>query len=65
MKIKPILKNLSQKRSKVSKKRLKICKKCEHFIPARCKCEKCGCFMDYKTFFLDSSCPIGKWGKEE
>ena len=39
--------------------RLKICQDCEFFFDRRCK--HCGCFMDVKTHFETSECPIHKW----
>lgn len=48
----------------MSDRRLAICKECEYFIPKTSKCDKCGCFMEYKTLIKSSTCPINKWGKE-
>lgn len=52
-------------RKEVSDKRLVICKQCEHFDSTFRKCLKCGCFMDAKTLFMDSECPVGKWQAEK
>ena len=52
-------------RKDVSDKRMAICKECEHFNATLRKCGKCGCFMDAKTLFMDSECPIGKWQAEK
>lgn len=55
---------LSDERLKISKERLAICETCEFFVNKTTKCEKCGCFMEYKSLMLSQECPIGKWGKE-
>jgi len=60
----PILDTLFTRRSNVSKKRLEICQTCEHFVQRTSKCEKCGCFMEYKSFMMSSKCPIDKWKEE-
>lgn len=57
----PILKTAFTERKRISDERLTICNSCEHYIKKTTKCEKCGCFMEYKTLFLNSECPIGKW----
>jgi hypothetical protein len=51
------------KRQRVSEERMKICRECDKFIPATTQCSECLCFMRGKTLFMDSKCPIGKWGK--
>ena len=48
----------------LSEKRLEICKTCEH-LTSHMRCNKCGCFMNYKTLIPSSECPIGKWGKKD
>jgi len=60
----PILDTLFTRRSNVSKKRLEICQTCEHFVQRTSKCEKCGCFMEYKSLMMSSKCPIDKWKEE-
>lgn len=41
--------------------RLTICKGCEElFTPTR-TCRQCGCFMAFKTWLKEATCPIGKW----
>jgi hypothetical protein len=47
----------------VREERLKICYSCEFFIHASERCTKCGCFMETKTLFKQTKCPIDKWGK--
>ena len=59
-----ILDTLFTRRSNVSKKRLEICQTCEHFVQRTSKCEKCGCFMEYKSHMMSSKCPIDKWKEE-
>ena len=39
--------------------RLDICKSCEYISGVRCS--KCGCFLQAKTKFKASRCPINKW----
>ena len=41
--------------------RMEICKKCEFFYAQQQRCRKCGCWLDYKTKFSASTCPIDKW----
>lgn len=60
-----ILETIFTARAAVSKKRIAICDDCEFYDKRIKKCEKCGCFMEYKTLMMSSSCPINKWGKEE
>jgi len=40
-------------------RRLNICHSCEHYNNPRCKL--CGCYMNFKTTLLSSTCPIKKW----
>jgi hypothetical protein len=49
------------RRRRIAEERMNICKSCEHLENLR-RCNKCGCFMDAKTMFMDSECPIEKWG---
>lgn len=62
--MKPILKTIWTDRKAVSEKRLAICRQCEHFRERGARCEKCGCFMEYKTMMMSAICPVGKWDKE-
>ena len=41
------------------KKRLSFCYKCK-FLEGQ-QCEKCGCAIKMKAFFVDEACPINKW----
>jgi len=45
--------------NQIKNKRLKICKSCYFF--ENNKCQKCGCFTNFKTRLISSKCPIGKW----
>lgn len=45
--------------------RMDICKTCEFFRQTDSRCSKCGCFMEAKTRFVKTTCPIGKWGSHE
>lgn len=40
--------------------RLSICNSCPEYTEEK-RCSKCGCFMEVKTRFRTTSCPIGKW----
>lgn len=51
-------------RFRYSEERLDICRKCEHFNADSSQCNRCGCFMDYKTLLPFATCPIGKWGSD-
>ena len=43
------------------KERLAICAECPHIVENGSRCGKCGCFLQVKTKWESSSCPIGKW----
>lgn len=45
--------------------RMNICKACEFFRHTDSRCSKCGCFMEAKTRFVKTTCPINKWGSSE
>lgn len=57
-----IMKTLFRERFRVSEERLDHCRRCEFFVEDSSQCQKCGCFMDYKTLLPWSECPLGKWG---
>lgn len=42
------------------RKRLEICKTCEHF-GTKSRCNICGCFMLVKARLASEECPKGKW----
>lgn len=41
--------------------RMNICKGCEFFRHSDNRCSQCGCFMEAKTRFKSTHCPIHKW----
>lgn len=41
--------------------RITTCHGCEFFRKDDKRCTKCGCFMEAKTRFAKTNCPIGKW----
>tara|TARA_Y100000004_G_C8921862_1_gene415784 strand:- start:334 stop:591 length:258 start_codon:yes stop_codon:yes gene_type:complete len=43
------------------KRRYDICQACESFDRIRKRCKECGCFMQQKTAFSASECPLKKW----
>jgi hypothetical protein len=53
------------------KRRMEICRGCEHFTPnipelpehqrKQERCVKCGCFMNFKTKLRSQHCPVQKW----
>jgi len=57
----PILDTVFTRRNNISKERLQICNDCEFYNKDNSKCKKCGCFMNYKTLIMSSSCPLNKW----
>lgn len=60
----PVLDTIFKRRYDISIKRLEICKTCEHYVERTSKCEKCGCFMEYKSLMMNTKCPIEKWKEE-
>ena len=56
--IKNGMKNVAEDRQK---ERLAICAECPYIIDNGSRCGKCGCFLQTKTKWESSSCPIGKW----
>lgn len=43
--------------------RISICSSCEFFRKEDKRCTKCGCFMEAKTRFKKTHCPVNKWEK--
>lgn len=41
--------------------RMTICEGCEFFRKSDKRCAQCGCFMEAKTRFKKTYCPIHKW----
>lgn len=48
----------------VYNQRMQICNTCEFFRKDDKRCTKCGCFMEAKTRFKKTFCPIHHWGAE-
>jgi hypothetical protein len=44
----------------IKEERLKICLTCDKNDAGRCRA--CGCYLEMKTKFASSYCPIMKWG---
>jgi hypothetical protein len=44
-----------------TEQRINICQECEFFIRESSRCQKCGCFLKWKTAWRSQKCPIGKW----
>jgi hypothetical protein len=47
--------------SEIQEQRLKICNECPFIVENNSRCAQCGCFLEVKTKWASSSCPIGKW----
>lgn len=41
--------------------RLDICYSCDKFVKETMRCSACGCYLNTKTEWKTSSCPLGKW----
>lgn len=41
--------------------RLSVCEACPLYIAETKRCSKCGCYMEKKTMFKKTVCPVGKW----
>lgn len=44
--------------------RMNICNACEFFRREDKRCTQCGCFMEAKTRFKKTFCPVHKWEAE-
>lgn len=42
-------------------RRLSICKNCEFFDVGQNRCNKCGCYLAFKTWLKAEKCPIDNW----
>lgn len=42
-------------------RRYDICSQCDRFFKPTRSCKECGCFMHFKAWLKDASCPLGKW----
>lgn len=45
----------------VKEQRLNTCNQCEYFNSEQVRCIKCGCFLEHKSSFTASKCPINLW----
>jgi hypothetical protein len=41
--------------------RMAICRACEKFDAESTKCRQCGCRLDIKAAWQETSCPLGRW----
>jgi hypothetical protein len=41
--------------------RLDICYGCDRFVKETSRCSACGCYLNTKTEWKTSSCPLNKW----
>ena len=44
--------------------RMSICNSCVYFKQQENRCTQCGCYMEVKTRFKKTFCPIHKWESE-
>ncbi len=51
--------------SKLSEKRLDICRGCNKFESFLMRCKECRCFMKIKVKFKYMDCPLGNWEELE
>lgn len=49
--------------TEIKQQRLEICKTCSFFENYICKHKKCGCYLNIKTQWASSQCPIDKWSE--
>ena len=50
----------------IQRERLAICQSCEWFDSLKTKCNKCGCYMEIKSWLASVECPLEKnkkWNK--
>lgn len=45
--------------------RMSLCSACEFFRKEDKRCSQCGCFMEAKTRFKKTYCPVHKWNAVE
>ena len=53
------------KRREIAAQRLEHCKSCEQYENDIGRWKMCGCFMEFKSMFPNSKCPLNKWETEE
>lgn len=46
---------------KIRQERLTVCSSCTEYITRLRSCKQCGCYMPAKATFLKSVCPLDKW----
>ena len=46
--------------SEIYKRKIDICKNCEHYIPTTKQCSICKCIMIFKARLKGNTCPLGK-----
>lgn len=45
----------------IQEERLNICESCSEFKTTLKMCGNCGCFMEAKVKFSNTTCPLKKW----
>lgn len=45
----------------VQERRMKICKRCPHYVEVVGACKVCKCVVALKTKLSAASCPTGRW----
>lgn len=46
---------------RTSQRRLEVCQQCSSYRPEEKRCVECGCFVEIKSNWATSFCPLGKW----
>ena len=46
---------------KTRQDRLSVCKECSEYVSRLRSCKQCGCYTPAKVTFLKSQCPLDKW----
>ena len=44
--------------------RIRICNECPMFESSNKRCSECGCFMEAKSAFKKTYCPLHKWNSQ-
>lgn len=52
---------LKSANSEEVERRKSICEGCDQYDKEKGLCNKCGCFLNIKTLWATSVCPLGKW----
>lgn len=45
----------------IARRRLEVCEACYAYRPAERRCGECGCYVEIKSNWETSFCPLGKW----